>query len=90
MNVVDQVPQPHQAVVVKVLTERAPELLSELRRKELPTYEEVDRVEDTMYAAVSQHYLPGHELDQEGLTIEDALVAFVGAFPNDILPDAPR
>lgn len=90
MNVLDQVPQPYQAVVVSALEQRAPELLSELRSKQLPTYAEVEEVEDVMYDVVAQHYLPGHELDSEGLRIEDALVFFVGAFPNDRLPDAPE
>lgn len=89
MNVLDLVPHPHRTVVLHVFEQRAPELLEALRQKQMPTYAEVERVENVMYDVVAKHYLPGHELDAEGLRTEDALVSFVSTFPNDCLPDAP-
>ncbi|MGH3439127.1 MAG: hypothetical protein ACRDRN_22030 [Sciscionella sp.] len=89
MNVIEKVSQPHREIVSRVLRERAPRLLTTLLGKELPAYHEVDQVEDVMYSVVTEHFGPGQEPDAEGLKIEDALVAFVGTFPNDELPDSP-
>ncbi|MGH3628861.1 MAG: hypothetical protein ACRDRL_15675 [Sciscionella sp.] len=89
MNIIEKVSQPHREIISRVLHERAPQLLSDLLGKDLPTYDEVEQVEEVMYAVVVDHFGSDQEPDAEGLAIEDALVAFVGTFPNDDLPDSP-
>ena len=53
-------------------------MLSTLCDKELPTYKEVNQVEDVMYDVVTEHFGPDQASDAEGLRIEDALVSVDG------------
>jgi hypothetical protein len=85
VNVVDEIPQPHRDTFVAVLTERNPHLLDELRHSTLPTQEQWETVEDTLADALAEHWGPGHEPDETGVKIDDAIGAFVTRWPNDNL-----
>lgn len=89
MNVIDEIPEPHRSTLVAVLEERTPDLLAELRANAAPVYRQWDAVARTMRRAMSDHFLPGHEVDEVGAAIDDALGAFYLRWPNDALPDYP-
>jgi hypothetical protein len=88
MNVIDEIPEPHRVVVVEVLEKRDPQLLEALRASSLPTVDQWETVEDTMIDAMSEHYGPGHEPDETGKQIDNALGAFMLRWPNDALADS--
>jgi hypothetical protein len=85
VNVVDEIPQPHRDTFVSVLAERDPRLLEALRHSTLPTWEQWETVSRTFSYALAEHWGPGHEPDETGVKIDDALGAFLTRWPNDIL-----
>jgi hypothetical protein len=85
VNVIDEIPEPHRSTLVTVLENKNPELLRTLRNSELPTVSEWEAVEDTLADAFSEHYGPGHEPDETGKRIDNALGAFMTRWPNDNL-----
>jgi hypothetical protein len=90
VNVVDEIPEPHRTVFVSVLEDKDPELLRTLRASTVPTVATWEAVEDTFVYAFSEHYGPGHEPDETGKRIDNALGAFMTRWPNDKLADSPR
>ncbi|WP_026425656.1 hypothetical protein [Actinokineospora inagensis] len=85
MSVIDEMPEPHRAVFVAVLQHRDPALLATLRASTTPTVEDWETVEETFIDALSEHYGPGHEPDEMGKRIDNALGAFMTRWPNDSL-----
>lgn len=88
MNIIDEIPEPHRAIIVAVLEDRDPKLLETLRASSRPTLSEWETVEDTMIEAMSEHYGPGHIPDETGKQIDNALGAFMLRWPNDALADS--
>jgi hypothetical protein len=89
MNVVDAIPEPHRTTFVEVLQDKDPQLLERLRASSVPTLDAWEAVEETFIDALSEHYGPGHEPDETGKRIDNALGAFMTRWPNDTLADAP-
>jgi hypothetical protein len=89
MNVVDEIPEPHRGTFITVLAERNPQLLAALRASTLPTVEEWETVEDIFTLAFSEYLGPGHEPDETGVKIDNALGAFMTRWPNDNLAANP-
>ncbi|HEX3792197.1 MAG TPA: hypothetical protein VHW44_30315 [Pseudonocardiaceae bacterium] len=83
MNVVDEIPEPHRTTFVQVLEAKDPALLGMLRASILPTPDAWETVEETFIDAMSEHYGPGHEPDETGKAIDNALGAFMTRWPND-------
>jgi hypothetical protein len=88
VNVVDEIPEPHRSTFVSVLEDRDPELLRTLRNSTAPTVAASDAVADTFMYALSEHWGPGHEPDETGKRIDNALGAFLTRWPNDELADS--
>jgi hypothetical protein len=88
VNVIDEIPQPHRDTFVAVLTERDRRLLDALRHSTLPTVEQWETVEETFIEALAPHWGPGHEPDETGVRIDNALGAFMTRWPNDNLADS--
>jgi hypothetical protein len=89
VNAIDEIPEPHRTTFVSVLTEKDPELLRTLRALAVPTLAAWEAVEETFIDALSEHYGPGHEPDDTGKQIDNALGAFMTRWPNDDLADSP-
>lgn len=89
VNIVDEIPEPHRTTFVAVLQDNAPDLLDALRASTLPTVAEWEAIEETFIDAMSEHYGPGHEPDETGKAIDNALGAFMTRWPNDALADSP-
>lgn len=87
MNVVDEIPEPHRSTFVSVLEDKDPELLRTLRNSAVPTVDAWESVEETFIDAFSEHYGPGHEPDETGKRIDNALGAFMTRWPNDKLAE---
>jgi hypothetical protein len=87
MSVVDEIPEPHRAAFVAVLRDKDPDLLKTLQGSAVPTREAWESVEETFIDALSEHYGPGHEPDETGKRIDNALGAFMTRWPNDALAD---
>jgi hypothetical protein len=87
VNVVDEIPEPHRTTIVSVLEDRDPELLRTLWNSAEPTAAALDAIADTFIYAMSEHYGPGHEPDEIGKRIDNALGAFLTRWPNDRLAD---
>lgn len=87
MSVVDEIPEPHRTTFVAVLQDKDPELLETLQTSAVPTLDAWELVEETFIDALSEHYGPGHELDETGKRIDNALGAFMTRWPNDALAD---
>jgi hypothetical protein len=85
MNVVDEIPEPHRSTFVSVLEDKDPELLSTLRDSMVPTVAAAETVAETFMDALSEHYGPGHEPDETGKQIDNALGAFLTRWPTDKL-----
>jgi hypothetical protein len=90
VNVVDEIPEPHRSTFITVLAVRDPRLLATLRNSVLPTADEWRAVMDTFTFAFSEYLGPGHEPDETGKKIDNALGAFMTRWPNDNLaqPDS--
>lgn len=88
VNVIDEIPEPHRSTFVAVLEDKDPDLLRALRNSTLPTVAEWETVEETFIDAFSEHYGPGHEPDETGKRIDNALGAFMTRWPNDKLADS--
>lgn len=89
MNTIDEIPEPHRTTFVEVLQDKDPELLEQLRASSVPTLDAWEAVEETFIDALSEHYGPGHEPDETGKQIDNALGAFMTRWPNDKLTDTP-
>lgn len=89
VNAIDEIPEPHRTTIVSVLEDRDPELLRTLRNSAEPTAAALDAIADTFIDAMSEHYGPGHEPDEIGKRIDNALGAFLTRWPNDKLADSP-
>lgn len=85
VNVIDEIPEPHRSTIVEVLADKNPELLRTLRGSTVPTLAALETVADTFIDALSEHYGPGHEPDEAGKRIDNALGAFLTRWPNDNL-----
>jgi hypothetical protein len=90
MNVIDEIPDPHRTMFVSVLEDKDPDLLRTLRATAVLTYAMWRVVLDIFTHAMSEHYGPGHEPDETGKRIDNALGAFMTRWPNDKLADSPR
>jgi hypothetical protein len=88
VNVVDEIPEPHRTMFVSVLEDKDQELLRTLRATTVPTYAIWHVVLDTFMEAMSEHFGPGHEPDETGKRIDNALGAFMTRWPNDKLADS--
>jgi hypothetical protein len=88
VNVVDEIPEPHRTTFVSVLEDNDPELLRTLRASTVPTFANWDAVQDRLISAMSEHWGPGHEPDETGKRIDNALGAFMARWPNDELADS--
>ena len=86
VNAISEVPEPHRGLLTAVLREKNPDLLAALLVSVAPTLQQRDEVAGTMYEALSEHFLPGHEPDETGKAIDDALGAFVNRW-IDVGPD---
>lgn len=89
MNVVDEVPEPHRTTLMAVLEEKDPDLLEALRVTPVPNFRQWRGVSRAVLRAMSDHYGPGHEPDETGKAIDNALGAFFLRWPNDELADSP-
>ena len=89
VNVIDEVPEPHRTTLVTVLQDKEPALLHALRGATVPDYRQLRTVEDAMIDAMSAHFLPGHEPDETGRAIDNALGAFFLRWPSDKLAGSP-
>jgi hypothetical protein len=87
VNVVDEIPEPHRTTFIAVLEDKDPELLRTLRDSSVPTVDAWETVEETFIDALSEHYGPGHEPDETGKRIDNALGAFMSRWPNDKLAE---
>lgn len=85
VNVIEEIPEPHRSTFVAVLEDKDPELLRTLQESVLPTAAAWEAVEETFIDALSEHYGPGHEPDETGKRIDNALGAFMTRWPNDNL-----
>jgi hypothetical protein len=85
VNVVDEIPEPHRSTFVSVLEDKDPELLRILRDSTVPTVAAAETVAETFIDALSEHYGPGHEPDETGKRIDNALGAFLTRWPTDSL-----
>jgi hypothetical protein len=83
VNVIDEIPEPHRSTFVSVLEDKDPELLRTLRDSAVPTATVSETVAETFIDALSEHYGPGHEPDETGKRIDNALGAFLTRWPND-------
>jgi hypothetical protein len=80
-NVLDAIPAEHRALIEEELTRRNPELLAELCGTQEPTNEQSDAVVDVLYHAMSTHFGPGHIPDERGKAIDNAIGAYLLAWP---------
>jgi hypothetical protein len=90
VNAIDEIPEPHRTTFVSVLEDKDPELLRTLRALPVPTVAAWKAAADTLIDAMSEHYGPGHEPDETGKRIDNALGAFMTRWPNDKLADSPN
>ncbi|HWC79338.1 MAG TPA: hypothetical protein VG756_05170 [Pseudonocardiaceae bacterium] len=88
MNIIDEIPEPHRTIIIEVLEDKDPQLLETLRTSAPPTFDVWLGVTDTMIDAMSEHYGPGHEPDETGKQIDNALGAFMLRWPSDALADS--
>jgi hypothetical protein len=90
VNVIDEIPEPHRSTFIAVLQDKDPALLQALSASTLPTRTEWVAVRETFIDAFSEHYGPGHEPDETGKRIDNALGAFMTRWPNDNLAEPGR
>ncbi|MGW5724070.1 hypothetical protein ACWEVP_48450 [Amycolatopsis sp. NPDC003865] len=86
-NVIDEVPSEFRDVIVELLSEREPELLSALRAQEKPNLDQQEAVIDILGDAFTEHLGPGHEPTARGVLIDNALGAFLTKWPAEELQD---
>lgn len=86
-TVIDELPGEFRAVVVELLGERDPGLLSALRTQEKPTLEQQEAVIDVLGDAFSDHLGPGQEPTAQGVVIDNALGAFLTRWPAEELAE---
>jgi hypothetical protein len=77
VNVIDELPEPHRSTFISVLQDKDPELLRTLRDSAVPTVPAWETVEETFIDALSEQHGPGHEPNETGKRIDNALGAFM-------------
>lgn len=85
VNIIDELPEPHRGTFTSVLEKHDPELLRTLRSSSMPTIDAWQAVEEIFIDALSEHYGPGHEPDEIGKGIDNALGVFMTRWPIDTL-----
>jgi hypothetical protein len=80
-NVLEAVPAEDRALILEELTRRNPTLLDELWSTQKPTNDQSDAVVDVLYRAMSENYGPGHIPNAYGKAIDDAIGAYLLAWP---------
>jgi hypothetical protein len=86
-NVLDVVPEHFRVVVENVLSKRDPELLAALQSQDKPTEGQQLGVIDALADEFSEHLGPGQEPTEQGKLVDNALGAFLTAWPNEKLAD---
>lgn len=86
-NVIDELPGEFRGVIVQVLGERDPELLSALRAQQKPTLDQQEAVIDVLGDAFTEHLGAGQEPTERGVLIDNALGAFLTRWPTEELLD---
>jgi hypothetical protein len=79
--VLDAVPPEDRALIVEELTRRNPTLLDELCSIQKLTNDQSDAVVDVLYGAMSDNYGPGHIPNARGKAIDNAIGAYLLAWP---------
>lgn len=87
INVIDSISDEYRPIIVEILGERAPDLLSSLRSRKKPTLEEQELVTDILADAFTEHFGPGHAPTERGVLIDNALGAFLTRWPVEDLED---
>jgi hypothetical protein len=82
-NVIESLPEQYRAVVVEILGQRDPALLSSLAAQQQPTQQEREAVEDLLADALSENFGPGHAPTERGTLIEHTIDAFLERWPID-------
>jgi hypothetical protein len=80
-NVLDAVQPPHRAVIEDELGHRDPALLDTLRGADKPTNDQSDALMNVMIDAMCEHHGPGHIPDERGKAIDNAIGAYLLAWP---------
>lgn len=80
-NVLDAVDAAHRAVIEDELGRRDPALLEVLRGADKPTNDQSDALMNVMIDAMGEHYGPGHVPDDRGVAIDNAVGAYLLAWP---------
>ncbi|WP_410597998.1 hypothetical protein [Amycolatopsis sp. lyj-23] len=86
-NVIDEVPSEFRDVIVELLGEREPELLSALRAQEKPTLDQQEAVIDALGDAFTENLGAGYEPTERGVVIDNALGTFLTRWPAEELSD---
>jgi len=80
-DIFDAISPEYRAIIVEELERRNPALLAELRSAQAPTNDQSDGVVDALYAAMAENYGPGHDPNQRGKDIDNAIGAYLMAWP---------
>lgn len=80
-NVFDAISPEFRALIVEELARRNPDLFDELRKTQAPTNDQSDAVVDALFHAMSEHFGPGHIPDERGKAIDNAIGAYLVAWP---------
>jgi hypothetical protein len=80
-NILNAIPAEHRDLIVEELARRDPNLLAELREAQEPTNEQSDALVAVLYGAMSEHYGPGHIPNERGKAIDNAIGAYLLAWP---------
>lgn len=82
-NILDAISDEARAVIEEELAQRNPTLLHSLQAAERPTNEQSDAVIDALSAALSENFGPGHIPNERGMAIDNAVGAYLLAWPID-------
>lgn len=82
-SILDAISDDARAVIEEELAQRNPKLLSLLQRAAQPTIEQSDALIDVLSEALSDNYGPGHIPNQHGRAIDNAIGAYLLAWPID-------
>jgi hypothetical protein len=88
-NAIEELPSEFRDVVVELLGQRNPDLLSALQARTTPTLEQQEAVIDVLGDAFTEHLGPGHEPTARGVLIDNALGAFLTRWPAEDLTGHP-
>jgi hypothetical protein len=80
-NVFDAIAPEFRSVVMKELERRNPELFEKLSGASEPSNDQSDAVVDALYHALSSNYGPGHIPNEYGKIIDNAIGAYLLAWP---------